>query len=263
MFAEPPTALPAFSPNDDGVLDEFELSADLVEACPWTVNISAEDGTTVQTFTGRGNRLSIRWDGTDANGKPVPSGTYRYMAAPDDHAELGIDGTVELNPRVGLQNPGFEQCRGFVLTVPDGSADLDKDYRTTLSDTYALRLTTGTAQTRAYWSNYGGGSIGSNAIAVEPGKTYRFAAAVKTDLKAGTAGIAMAFFTTEGRWAQVPGKPAHGVNAEDVTGTSDWTERQIELTAPEDAFSAVLFFKITDAEGTCWFDKASFQQVGQ
>jgi hypothetical protein len=96
---------------------------------------------------------------------------------------------------------------------------------------------------------------------VEPGKTYRFAAAIRTDLSAGAGRLALAFFTAEGRWAQVPGQRPSGVDSADVSGRSEWTDCEVVLTAPENAFSAVLFFRVADATGSCWFDQPSFTEV--
>jgi hypothetical protein len=261
MFSEAVTATAAFSPDGDGVSDTFSLTAELVEDLPWAVRIINRDGAVVRSFPGRGRQVAATWDGANAAGAGMKPGQYRYEVIPAGRTDLAVTGRLELNPRVGRRNPGFDLCRGFGLTVPRGRVTLDKDYRITRSDTYAMRFRTGRKKTSAYWSNYSGGGIGSNVIPVKPGESYTFRAQIRPDLEAGAAHLVLAFFTDKGRWAAVPGENASGVSSEPASGSGDWCERRVTLTAPANAFSAVLFFKLDEAKGTCWFDRVSFGET--
>jgi len=170
---------------------------------------------------------------------------------------------VEVNLKVGLKNPGFALCQGFILSVPEGKATLTPDYETTCTNTYAMRLDAPTTGTKCYWSNYSAGGVGTTVIPVRPGRTYRLNVRVRSKLEEGTATVAFAFFTNAGRWAQVPGKPAWGIASDPVTGEANWETRELTLTAPDDAHSAVFFLKLEDAKGTAWFDDLTFSEVGQ
>lgn len=255
-FEEGPGAIPAFSPNGDGILDTVVVRAELAESMPWTLRILDGKGQEVKTVPGAGDQVSATWDGTNAQGERVPEGTYRYVVVPGERADLAAGGSVELNLRAGLQNPGFRDCVGFVLTVATGTGRHTRDYAVSLSDSYSLRLDASAPGTTVYWSNYASGGVGSSVIPVRPGTDYRFATRVRTELAVGEATIALAFFTADGRWAQVEGRPPSGVTADPVVGsTTGWEEREIVLTVPDDALSAVLFFRMKDAQGKAWFDQ--------
>ena len=253
-FTENPGAIPAFSPNGDGVLDTLTVKAELATSIPWELKMRDARKQTVRTIKGEGEQVSAVWDGKMANGSPAPEGTYEYVVVPDGRAELAAGGSVEVNMRVGLENPAFGKCSGFVLTVAAGSGSRSKDYSVTLGDTYSVRLDASAANTTAYWSNYASGGVGSGIIPVKPETKFRFASRIRTDLKAGEACIALAFFTADGRWAQVVGHPPWGVAADPVEGTSHgWQARETVLAVPNNAISAVLFFRIKDAHGKAWF----------
>ncbi|MBU1735083.1 MAG: hypothetical protein KJ692_07595, partial [Verrucomicrobia bacterium] len=175
-----------------------------------------------------------------------------------------VTGQVEISRRFGLKNPSFAVCRKFYFTRPVGAVKLENDYMVTRTQTYSIRMTAEAPKASAYWSNYAGGGVEpGGVIPVTPGKKYAFRAWVKTDLSAGEGMITLAFFTRNGRWAIVPGHNPSGTESEKVTGKSDWTERNVTLTAPEDANSAVLFFRVKDAVGACWFDDVSFTMTAE
>jgi len=257
-FADRPAGVPAFSPNGDGVLDTFDLVATLCGELAWQARIADADGRIIKSTDGKSREVVVGWDGKDRDGAVVATGTYTCTVTPVALPALAASTTVEVNMKVGLRNPGFDVCRGFVLTTPSGKTTMTKDYAVTCTDTYALRFDALSDETRSYWSNYSAGGLGAGVIPVTPGKTYRFQAKIRSGLTQGTAAIGFAFFTNNGRWAQVPGKPPWGVPSDDVTGQSDWEERQITLTAPENAHSAVLFFRLDEAKGPVWFDGVEF-----
>ncbi|OGV74260.1 MAG: hypothetical protein A3K19_14080 [Lentisphaerae bacterium RIFOXYB12_FULL_65_16] len=251
-----------FSPSGDGILETFALDAELTAAAPWTVAFSDTAGATVRTLAGSGAVVHIEWDGRDEAGKVVPEGEYRYALTSALCPQRPITGPVGVNMKEGIPNPSFAMCRGFVLTVPAGNVSMDKDYRVARGDTYSLRMRTGPAKSSAYWSNYGSGAVDAvGRIPVVPGRKYTFSAWLKASLAQGNGLISLTFFTNDGHWAGVPGKNASGVPCEPVTGETDWVKREITLVAPPNADSAVLFFQVKDAIGTCWFDAAEFKEV--
>ncbi|MCK5802831.1 MAG: hypothetical protein KAI66_08365, partial [Lentisphaeria bacterium] len=261
VFADRPAGVPAFSPNGDGVLDSFELAASLCGELVWQLRITDADGRIVKSTDGKGREVVANWDGRDGDGAVVSPGIYTCTVTPVTLPALAASTTVEVNMKVGLRNPGFDVCRGFILTTPAGKTTMTKDYAVTCTDTYALRFDALSDGTRSYWSNYSAGGLGASIIPVTPGKTYRFHAQIRSALTQGTAAIGFAFFTSNGRWAQVPGKPPWGVPSDDVTGQGDWEERQITLTAPENAYAAVLFFRLDEAKGAVWFDGVEFGET--
>jgi hypothetical protein len=249
----------AFSPNGDGILESFALDATLNAASPWTLTIRDSAGNTVRTLTGDGTAVHAVWDGRDDAGEVVPEGEYNYALAAAACPGRPASGRVGVNMKEGIPNPAFDGCRGFVLTVPTGSVAMDRDYRVARGDTYSVRMTAGPAKSSAYWSNYASGSVDAvGRIPVVPGRKYTFSCWIKADLTEGSGLISLTFFTNDGHWAGVPGKNASGVPCEPVTGDTDWVQRELTLVAPPNADSAVLFFQVKDAVGTCRFDAAAF-----
>jgi hypothetical protein len=94
-----------------------------------------------------------------------------------------------------------------------------------------------------------------------PGRKYTFSCWLKTGLTDGGGLISLTFFTNDGHWAGVPGKNASGVPCAPVTGDTDWVQREVTLVAPTTADSAVLFFQVKDAVGTCRFDAVEFKEI--
>ncbi|NLF18832.1 MAG: hypothetical protein GX595_16495 [Lentisphaerae bacterium] len=260
-FAEPALAPAAFSPNGDGQLDDARITAEMASDQPWTVRILDAAGAVRREIAGEGRLVDVVWDGRDGAGQVLPTGTYRFEVVPAGAAALASGGNLDINPRVGLPNPGLDRCQGFALTIPRGRGRLLRDYDTSATGSYSLALRSEAPGTDAYWSNYAAGGLGSPPMLVTPGKAYRFAAQVRTDLRGGQASLALTFFTADGRWAGVPGHKASGVPSEPVTGQQDWTRRELVLTAPPGAFAAVLFFRVEKADGTAWFDDVAFEEV--
>ena len=64
------------SPNGDGVGDSTTVTYAISEAADWTITVTAADGTVVRTFAGNGQYVTQGWDGLNADGAPVPDGTY-------------------------------------------------------------------------------------------------------------------------------------------------------------------------------------------
>lgn len=260
-FAEFPSCPAVFSPDGDGMLEVASIAAELAVEGAWWVRILGPDGRECRRFEGRGRQVEATWDGRNAAAQALAAGTYRYEVVPAGQQTLALGGTVEINPRVGRRNPGLERCQGFVLTVPTGQARIARDYAVTATDSYAMALSCQAPGSDAYWSNYSAGGLGTPPLPVVPGKAYRFAARLRTDLSQGEASLALTFFTADGRWAGVPGREASGVPSEAVTGKSDWSGREVVLTAPPGAASAVLFFRAKGARGTAWFDAVEFAEV--
>jgi len=76
----------AFSPNGDGSLDTMAIAQTGSDEAAWTGEIR-RDGAVVRTFAFAGVPAPrIEWDGTDAEGKLVPDGTYEYRLSAVDRA---------------------------------------------------------------------------------------------------------------------------------------------------------------------------------
>ncbi|MFH1904367.1 MAG: hypothetical protein ABIK53_02435, partial [bacterium] len=261
VFAELVTLPDSFSPNNDGNFDTFHLFALLNEDTDWNVVFSEPTGKKVRMLKGKGKSINIDWDGKNEYGKIVPEGVYNFLITPEKYPKLAERGNVEVNMRVGLKNPSFSVCHRFILTAQEGKIEMDKDYNITRSKTYSMRMKAIVPKSSCYWSNYAGGSIGDNRIPVVPGKKYCFSAYIKSSLSQGSGHLALTFFTNDGRWASAPGKIPWGEPSEEITGNTDWVKREISLVAPENADSAVLFFRVKEALGTCWFDDVEFKAV--
>ena len=126
------------SPNGDGLGESTTVTYAISEAADWTITVTAADGTAVRTFAGNGQFVTQTWDGLDANGAPVPDGTYTVTgtatcsatsATPGATATPGV-ATVVVDTHV----PTFT---GFVvrskIVNPDGTGAGDR-----VSLSYAL-----------------------------------------------------------------------------------------------------------------------------
>jgi flagellar hook assembly protein FlgD len=71
-------ASPLVSPNDDDRFDVVELSASLSESASWRFRVLDGEDATVHESTGEGTHPTLTWNGRDADGSPVPDGTYTY-----------------------------------------------------------------------------------------------------------------------------------------------------------------------------------------
>ncbi|WP_444893972.1 right-handed parallel beta-helix repeat-containing protein [Microbulbifer sp. TRSA001] len=65
-----------FSPNGDGNQDTLAITATLSSRSSWSLEISNESGTVVNTFSGTGTDISIDWDGTDSSSTVLNDGRY-------------------------------------------------------------------------------------------------------------------------------------------------------------------------------------------
>lgn len=122
---------PIISPNGDGLGDTTTVTYTISEAADWTITVTAADGTVVRSYAGNGQYVSQTWDGLDANGAPVPDGTYTVAgtatctatsATPGATATPGVT-TVVVDTKV----PTFT---GFLLRSniinPDGAGVGDR-----------------------------------------------------------------------------------------------------------------------------------------
>jgi len=74
----PRTTLDTLRPDGDGVDDAGKIKAEFSKRVRWTLRIRALGGAPWRTFRGTGERMAVRWNGTDAGGLPVPSGVARW-----------------------------------------------------------------------------------------------------------------------------------------------------------------------------------------
>jgi len=99
--------------------------------------------------------------------------------------------------------------------------------------------------------NTGGGAVWwQQTVIVEGGKTYRVGGNIKCKKAAGGAAIQVAFLDTYGGFIhevkQLPGTKS-------VSGSSNWTPRELEIEAPGDATAADIRLVLM-GKGTGWFD---------
>lgn len=91
-------------------------------------------------------------------------------------------------------------------------------------------------------------------VPVEPGKTYRITAWIKTKDATGDNQAAVLWYTGS-QW------PCIGaVRTETVTGTRDWTRVTASGVAPKDACLARVNFVSENNTGTAWFDDAVLEE---
>ncbi len=75
-----------FSPNGDGIKDFITITQNSEPGDDWTGRIRSASGATVRSYGWKGQAKTFTWDGTDANKKLVPNGTYSYEVVSVDAA---------------------------------------------------------------------------------------------------------------------------------------------------------------------------------
>ncbi|WP_444930343.1 right-handed parallel beta-helix repeat-containing protein [Microbulbifer sp. SSSA002] len=65
-----------FSPNSDGNQDTLAIAATLSSSSSWSLEVSSESGTVVNSFSGTGTDISIDWDGSDSSSTLLSDGRY-------------------------------------------------------------------------------------------------------------------------------------------------------------------------------------------
>jgi flagellar hook assembly protein FlgD len=129
-----------FSPNNDGQRDQAVISVRLHEPGRVTLEVHNEEGELVALLVDKQERpkgsRGTRWDGADANGRPVPDGTYalnvraqagrktlnrsRRMVIdtqPPRPAEMAVASSA-------LAGPGAGQCRLSLTAADSGSVEV-------------------------------------------------------------------------------------------------------------------------------------------
>ncbi|MFI5291548.1 MAG: FlgD immunoglobulin-like domain containing protein [Candidatus Limnocylindrales bacterium] len=122
----------AFSPNDDGDLDELGIDVTWSENADWTAKVEQQDGTDLASWSGEGESGSFSWNGR-SDGDRLPDGTYRLTVRATDL--LGNDGTPATRnvtidtvaPDVALRGAAadattLESARTF---TPNGDGSVD------------------------------------------------------------------------------------------------------------------------------------------
>ncbi len=80
-----------FSPDGDGRKDVIRVSQSSTREEQWEAKILSADNEVVRSFSWSNTSLSVQsWDGTDANGNPVPDATYTYRVSAIDAAGNGF-----------------------------------------------------------------------------------------------------------------------------------------------------------------------------
>jgi flagellar hook assembly protein FlgD len=119
------------SPNGDGLGDSTTVTYAISEAADWTITVTAADGTMVRSFAGNGQFVTQAWDGLDANGKPVPDGTYTITGTATCSATSATPGATA-TPAVTtvVVDTTLPSFTGFVvrsqLVNPDGTGAGDR-----------------------------------------------------------------------------------------------------------------------------------------
>jgi hypothetical protein len=73
----PRFALPALTPNGDGLADTASWSARFSSSVGWKADLVDGSGSILKTWSGSGDSAALTWDGKDALGNVQPHGSYR------------------------------------------------------------------------------------------------------------------------------------------------------------------------------------------
>ena len=114
-----------FSPNGDGVMDQWALSVGLSEPTAWRLRIRDADGDVLDSHDGDGDRAAMTWA---PGAGTVPDGTYAWDLRAVDawgNGPLTAQGTVEVDtqaPELGLAASDAETVPAF---APNGDGSRD------------------------------------------------------------------------------------------------------------------------------------------
>lgn len=111
-------AAPLVSPDDNGLFDAAEISANLSESASWRFRVLDAGGVTLHESTGEGSGLAASWDGRDGAGSPVADGIYTYrIDAVDAWTNAGSrSGSIRVDssaPSLGITTPAAEAVTWF------------------------------------------------------------------------------------------------------------------------------------------------------
>ncbi|MFH1903920.1 MAG: sugar-binding protein, partial [bacterium] len=189
-----------FSPNNDGKYDFVTFKAEMRKETEWALSVLNKANKAIKTFSGKGEEVSVSWDGKNDKDNLVPEGIYTL--ALKVKGNVLTEKKVELNMRFGCANPEIEKWCSWIPRIFEGAL-ADKDYNTVYNDfSYSLMLKGNKEDSKAYWSNYRTGT----EIPITAGKEYIYTAYVKTEMQGkGQAKISLHFFTKNNRWAAIPG----------------------------------------------------------
>jgi hypothetical protein len=95
-----PTSLPV------GSTGPLVLRAGTLQGLPWTASVTDSSGALLRAASGTGGQASLRWDLTDAAGRPVKPGTYALRIS---------GGAAGVVPYVRTVVVGDPPCRGRPL----------------------------------------------------------------------------------------------------------------------------------------------------
>ncbi|SDY35714.1 DNRLRE domain-containing protein [Thermoactinomyces sp. DSM 45892] len=162
-----------------------------------------------------------------------------------------------------ITNSGFERSDEKFSTAPadwerekvNEGANYSLDSTTKVGGDKSLKLATSSTSASL-------GYIGATqVIPVQPGETYTFSASVKTDLK-----NANAFLNTMQLDDSM--KPVGGTWSDNrhsqLTGTSDWTKRQVSFTAGANTSYVRIYLEVdhtnSNTSGAAWFDNVQLEK---
>ncbi|MFP4151934.1 MAG: FlgD immunoglobulin-like domain containing protein [Alkalispirochaeta sp.] len=123
----------AFSPNNDGVLDEVTISPQVntdLDVSAWSVAIFPDGETpddAVFTRDGDGGLQTVRWDGTDDAGRRLPDGSYRaVITAQPVQREEPMRAISARSVRIDTVAPSASVSLSEQIISPNGDGRLDE-----------------------------------------------------------------------------------------------------------------------------------------
>jgi len=163
-FAKLSTSSKIFSPDGDGNKDILSIQVSSEESLDWSLKIQNEKGEVRRSISWKGGTdTSVRWDGTDENGRKLPDGRYLLKSQTRDKAG----------------NRGYSNALTVVLDDTEVHAGLSVDYaylspddngiydsvllkpvveRNEGIESFSLNIKSRTG-TNAVWSRSGSGSV--------------------------------------------------------------------------------------------------------
>lgn len=82
-----------FSPNGDRYKDTTTFSGSFNQIASWKLTIKNTAGYIVRSFSGRGSKVTIVWDGKNSKGNILPDGLYPYVLSGTDAAGSSASAT--------------------------------------------------------------------------------------------------------------------------------------------------------------------------
>jgi hypothetical protein len=237
---------------------QVTFKGDVMGGNDWSLEIKNGKGETVKTLKGNGYLAQAAW------APPVKAATLEgeeYFAIFSSGGIAGAPVRFFANSAKGLHNTSIEALGKWCSMLWDGGECRDgveyacRDYGTTRSGTYSLKLRKENAICPFWSSNYRCYPGGSIPVEVMPGEKYEFTAWVKNSNPRVRGGISITCVDENALRLKTTGAR--------LTGKTEWTKITAKMVIPSGGVRLVFGLSVAGGDGTAWFDSFELKKISK